>query len=46
MPEHIGDADRQALVVFINELVVVTRHPADAPVILYIFTRQRFRVQA
>lgn len=46
VPEHVRDTDRQALVVFINQLVVVTGHPADAPVILYIFPGQRFRIQA
>ncbi|MOA22027.1 hypothetical protein D3C78_1425550 [compost metagenome] len=45
MPEHIRQPNRQTLVVFVDDFVVVAGHPADAPVILNVFALKRIHVQ-
>ena len=46
MPEHIGHADRQTLVVLIDKLVVIAGHPADPPVIFDILPGEAVGTQA
>ncbi|CSP67682.1 Uncharacterised protein [Shigella sonnei] len=38
MPDHVVQADCDAAIVLVNDLIVIARHPAHAPVIFDIFT--------
>ena len=45
MPEHIAKADGQALVIGIDEFVVVAGHPAHAPVVRHVLAGQGIGIQ-
>ncbi len=45
MPDHIVEADGDATIILVDDLVVVPGHPAHAPVIRHVFTGQRVGAQ-
>ncbi len=45
VPDHIVEADGDATIILVDDLVVVPGHPAHAPVIRHVFTGQRVGAQ-